>query len=123
MSVFLLHEDQRSSIPLSGSTPDLGNPPDISKYLENFSPAALISDWTIAGGKGWISAEEFISFRLRFGNIISFQIILMIRSHSLDFAIRQFTIKKSKCKSFITTFLIQNLEIKQPIYPRLNANH
>ena len=86
----MFHEDQRSSISWSASTPDLGNPPDISKYLENFSPAALISDWTIAGGKGWISAEEFISFRLRFVNIISFQIILMIRSHSLDFAIRQF---------------------------------
>ena len=86
----MFDEDQRSSISWSASTPDLGNPPDISKYLEKFSPAALISDWMIAGGKGWISAEEFISFRLRFVNIISFQIILMIRSHSLDFAIRQF---------------------------------
>ena len=76
VSVFLFHEDQRSSISGSASTPDLGNAPDISKYLENFSPAALISDWTIAGGKGWISAEEFISFRLRFVNSISFQIIL-----------------------------------------------
>ena len=72
----MFHEDQRSSISWSASTPDLGNPPDISKYLEKFSPAALISDWTIAGGKGWISAEEFISFRLRFVNSISFQIIL-----------------------------------------------